>query len=375
MRTFMIKNHLPAEVLCGPGTTAQIKWDLDKKKVMIVTDHGLLKTGNIERVLKVFPQADVYGEIDGEPTTTMVEAALEYSRRGGYDLVIGIGGGSALDTAKLIAALLTRKEPVTAVFGKDRLQPRQTRLGLIPTTAGTGSEASINSIIKDSSDGIKKSVTSGELIPDWVVLDPELSVTLPASITASTGMDALCHCVESALSVKANALSVMYSCYGIKLLTKNINQAVVKGTDLEARGGMLLGSFLGGLALTIAGTTAVHALSYPLGKRNVPHGVANGMLLPWILEYNLPACRERMLELIPYIYSDKPLTTAEEVVGFIKELVATLPVPKTLGEVGIGADLIPALAAEAMEQQRLLVNNPRSMDQTAVEALYRKLLA
>jgi alcohol dehydrogenase class IV len=369
-----MNNHFPAYVLYGPGTVARIEWDREKKRVLIITDRGLLKTGNIKRVHKVFPHADVYGEIVGEPTSEMVDAAVEYGRRGRYDLVIGIGGGSALDTAKIVAALLKGKESVTAVFGKDRLQPRQTRLGLIPTTAGTGSEASINSIIKDSTDGIKKSVISREMIPDWVVLDAELTMSLPAPITASTGMDALCHCIESALSLNANDFSVIYSYHGMKLLSKNIEQAVAEGTNLEARGAMLLGSFLGGLAITRAGTTAVHALSYPLGKRNIPHGVANGMLLPWILDYNLPACQDKMMELVPYLDSKKPLAAAEDIVALTMELVKTLPVPKTLAEVGIGEECLSELAAEAMEQKRLLVNNPRSMDQEAVETIYRKLL-
>lgn len=374
MSTFMMKNYFPADVLYGPGTVARIGWDLEAKKVLIITDCGLLKTDNITKIRKVFPQADVYGEIAGEPTSAMVEAALQYGRRGAYDLIIGIGGGSTLDTAKIVATLLQNQAVVTDVFGKDRLRPRQTRLGLIPTTAGTGSEASLNSIIKDSNDGIKKAVASRELIPDWVVLDPELTLSLPAPLTASTGMDALCHCIESALSVKATAISVIYSYHGMKLLSRNIRRVVVDGTDLEARGAMLLGSFLGGVAITMAGTTAVHALSYPLGKRNVPHGVANGMLLPWILEYNLLTSKEKMMELALYLHSLKQLSTAEEIVDLIMELVATLPVPKTLEEVGIGEDCLPELAAEAMEQERLLVNNSRAMTQSAAEAIYRKIL-
>ncbi|TCL70036.1 alcohol dehydrogenase class IV [Hydrogenispora ethanolica] len=375
MDFYLINNAFPAQVMVGAGALARLEWDREAGKVLIITDRGLLHTENIAKITRLFPKADIYGELSGEPTSAMVDAALEFSRRSRYDLVIGLGGGSALDTAKVVAALHGSRETVAEVFGKDLLGPRRTRMGLIPTTAGTGSEATPNSIVKDSADGVKKAVISKELIPDWVVLDAELTLSLPAAITASTGMDALCHCVESALSVHANPFSLAYSYHGIKLLSENIEAAVADGADLEVRGAMLLGSFLGGLALTIAGTTAVHALSYPLGKRGVPHGVANGMLLPWILEYNLPACAERLMALAPYLQSVKPLESAADIVDLTFEYVHTLPVPQTLDEVGIEAECLPELAAEAMKQERLLANNPRPLTAVDALALYRKLLA
>lgn len=374
MGNFIINSNFPVHVIYGPGATSRIEWDLDAKKVLIITDRGLLQTENISKIIRMFPKADVYGEIAGEPTSAMVDEALRVCRRHNYDLVVGLGGGSALDTAKVVASLLKSSVNVAEVFGKDLLGPRSVRLGLIPTTAGTGSEATPNSIFKDSADGVKKAVISHELIPDWVVLDPEMTRSLSAKLTASTGIDAFCHCIESALSVNANGISVAYSYQGMNLLSKNIRQAVENGSDLEARGAMLLGSFFGGAALTIAGTTAVHALSYPLGKRGIPHGVANAMLLPWILDYNRPVCEAQLMELTPYLHGTKPLRTAADIVDLAFDYVLTLPVPKTLEEVGIDAESLPELAREAMEQTRLLNNNPRSMNQSEAEAIYQKFL-
>ncbi len=375
MGLFTVNNNFPAQVSYGPGLAARIEWDSDAPRVLIITDRGLLNTPNIASIIKRFPQAELYAELTGEPTSEMVDAALRFSRKEPYDLVIGIGGGSVLDTAKVVAALrLDKMETVAEAFGKDRVNPRKTRLGLIPTTAGTGSEATPNSIIKSGTDGVKQAVISKELLPDWVVLDPELTLSLPPAITASTGMDALCHCIESALSVNANEISKAYSYHGIKLLSENIEQAVENGADLEARGGMLLGSFFGGLALTIAGTTAVHALSYPLGKRGVPHGVANGMLLPWILEYNLPYCEAQLMAFAPYLRSQKPLRSAVDIVALLFGYLTRFPVPKALDEVGIAPEILPELAAEAMEQKRLLANNPRLVSVTEAEAIYREIL-
>jgi alcohol dehydrogenase class IV len=378
MSFIIIKNHIPQKIIYGPNSVHIIGSDnlgLETQKILVITDHGLLATGNVEKVTRLLKKVDVYGELGGEPTSDAVEAALRFARQNDYDLVIGIGGGSALDTAKVVAVLKNQSATVTEVFGRDLVGPRTVGLGLIPTTAGTGSEATPNSIILDSRDGVKKAVISHELIPDWVVLDPELTLSLPPAITASTGIDAFCHCIESALSVNANAISQAYSYQGMNLLSRNIKQVVVNGSDLEARGGMLWGSFFGGLALTIAGTTAVHALSYPLGKRGVPHGVANAMLLPWILEYNRPVCEAQLLGLTPYLHSEKPLRTAADIVNLAFDYVRTLPVPQILEEVGISPEIVSELAAEAMDQTRLLNNNPRPMNQAEAEAVYRQFLS
>lgn len=377
MSFFKINNYFPQEIIFGPASISKIGaeyLDLGSKNVLIITDQGLLATGIVDRVTRFLKRADVYSKLSGEPTSDAVEDALRFSKQKDYDLVIGIGGGSAMDTAKVVATLNKQSLTVTDAFGRDLVGARKVGLGLIPTTAGTGSEATPNSIFIDSRDGVKQAVISRELIPDWVVLDPDLTVTLPPAITASTGMDALCHCIESLLSVNSSDISAAYSYHGVKLLCGNIRRVVCRGDDVEARGKMLLGSFFGGLALTLAGTTAVHALSYPLGKRGVPHGIANGMLLPKVLEYNLPYCKEKLDSLAPYIKCDKPLKGAADVVECVAMYLEQFPIPKSLDEVGIGEDTIPELAKEALLQKRLLNNNPIRLSLEEILKIYKAIL-
>lgn len=376
MKSFMIDNYFPGQIIYGPDSVRQLGANYRRiatKRVLIVTDRGVAATGNVEKVAGLFDDVVVYQELAGEPTTDVAEAALDFCRQGNYEVVIGIGGGSTLDTAKVMAALNGQSLSVTEALGRDRVGPRTTGLGLIPTTAGTGSEATPNSIFIDSRDGVKKAVISKELIPDWVVLDPGLTVSLPATITASTGMDALCHCIESLLSVNANPISAAYSYQGVKLLSSNIWKVIKNSADLDARGNMLLGSFLGGLALTQAGTTAVHAMAYPLGKRGVPHGVANGMLLAKVLEYNLPDCQEKLVSLATSLESGESLGSAAKVVRHIAGYVRRLPVPKSLEEVGIEEASLPELAAEAMQQERLMANNPRALKLDEVKSIYQEV--
>lgn len=374
MKGFMIDNYLSGRIIFGMDAVRQLgdadRWNASTR-VLIVTDRGVAATGNVAKVAGLFEEAVVYQELEGEPSTDAAQAAVDFCRRGRFELVIGIGGGSTLDTAKVVAALNGQSLSVTEALGRDQVGPRTTGLGLIPTTAGTGSEATPNSIFLDSLDGVKKAVISKELIPDWVILDPGLTVSLPATITASTGMDALCHCIESLLSVNANPISAAYSYQGVKLLSHHIWRAVENGADLSARGNMLLGSFLGGLALTQAGTTAVHALAYPLGKRGVPHGVANGLLLGKVLEYNLPDCQTKMASLAAVLENGEHLRSAAEVVAEIAGYVHRLPVPKSLKEVGINEASLPELAAEAMEQERLMANNPKALKLEEVCAIYQ----
>ncbi len=377
MSSFMLKNYLPQEIIYGPTAVDQIGADrlgIKSKKILVITDRGLAATGNIKKVTDLLDQVDVYSDLTGEPTTDAVEDALGFCRQKDYDFIIGIGGGSALDTAKVVAALKNQSITVAKALGRDLLESRKVGLGLIPTTAGTGSEATPNSIFIDSTDGVKKAVISQELIPDWVILDPAMTVSLPATITASTGMDALCHCIESLLSVNANEISAAYSYQGVKLLSGNIRKVVENGNDLEARGNMLLGSFFGGLALTQAGTTAVHALSYPLGKRGVPHGVGNAMLLATVLKYNLSYCEEKMASLIPYMADSQSLRQASDILKHLDGYLKEFPLPKSLDEVGIKPELLSELAAEAMQQTRLMSNNPRQLNVDEVEDIYKQIL-
>ena len=379
MISFNLSSQFPPVVHYGNGVSAQISQvieGIDHKKILIVTDRILLATGMIDVIKKSLP-ADtlVYGELSGEPRSDDVEKAVEFCRRGEFNLVIGIGGGSVLDTAKVIAVLANNRVTVVEAYCKENVPNREVPLALIPTTAGTGSEATPNALIFDSASGNKEAIISRHLIPDWVFLDPELTLNLPPRIAAATGMDALCHCLESYISVNGNPISEAYAYEGLKLIGANLDQVGETKSSPEVRGKMLLGSFCGGLALTIAGTTAVHALSYPLGKRGVAHGVANGMLLPWVLQYNLASIIEKLNHVAGlFTASGKAADNSEELVALIFAYVKNLPIPKRLSEVGISAEVIPQLAREAICNERLLKNNPRPVACEDAEKIYRLVL-
>ncbi len=379
MKSFQLMSQFPQTVFYGAGAAEKIEEILGRsgpKKVLIITDKFLMDSSMVKTFMKSFADAPaVYGEITGEPTSEEVEKAVQFCREGNFTLVIGIGGGSVLDTAKVVAVLGKTPTHVNEVYGNGRLKPREIGLALIPTTAGTGSEATPNSLIFDSVTGNKEAIIGREMIPDWVILDPVLTVALPSKVTAATGLDALCHCIESYFSVNSNPVSEGYSYEGLKLLGGNLARVLEGPGNLEVRGEMLLGSFFGGLALTIAGTTAVHALSYPLGKRGVAHGVANGMLLPKVLQYYYPNI-ENQLNQVCHLFVNKGKTAhnSRELLDFIAGYVAEFPVPKTLAEVKISSNEIPVLAEEAMRNERLIRNNPGPVLIEDAEKIYRMIV-
>jgi alcohol dehydrogenase class IV len=377
MLLFEIMNRFPAQVIFG-SETVQLLADkiagFDGKKILLLTDQGILKAGIADKVKGCLSgEVGIYAELKNEPKSDEVQQALEVCRTGKYDMVIGVGGGSVLDTAKIVATLNNSSKKVTEVYGNEKVGKRITTLVLIPTTAGTGSEATPNALVFDKETGNKEAIISSQFIPDWVVLDPALTQGLPLKIAAATGMDALCHCIESYISCNGNEVSSAYAFKGLELLGENLGQIAAKNTP-EIRGNMLLGSFFGGLALTIAGTTAVHALSYPLGKRGVPHGVANGMLLASVLEYNFPAI-ETQLNRAAGLFKEngRVAENGRDLIVMIANYVKSFPVPRTLKDVGIDPQLIPELAKEALTNERLMKNNPRHLSQAEAENIYRSI--
>lgn len=376
MQSFQLLSQFPLQVVYGAGTAQKIEEILvhSDKKILIITDNFLRKTAMIDSLSKSLSNDPaIYSEIAAEPTSKEVEKAVQFCREGNFNLVVGVGGGSVMDTAKIVAALGKSQTKVNQVYGNGKLKNREIGLALIPTTAGTGSESTPNSLIFDSITGNKEAIIGQQLIPDWVILDPMLTMELPPKVSAATGLDALCHCIESFFSVNANPVSEAYSYEGLKLLGANLGKVANK-PDLEVRGNMLVGSFFGGLALTIAGTTAVHALSYPLGKRGVPHGVANGMLLPKVLQYYSPYI-EKKLDQVYHLFStaDQTINNSRELLDLIARYVAEFPISRTLREVKIPASEIPQLAKEAIRNERLIKNNPGPVAAEDAEAIYRMI--
>lgn len=279
------------------------------------------------------------------------------------DVVIGIGGGSVLDVAKLLAAQLDNDQTLNDITGIGLLKKRSIKLICVPTTAGTGSEVSPNAILIDNADNQKKGIISPYLVPDTVILDPSLTFNLPPDITAATGLDALTHCLEAYTNLFAHPFIDMYAYEGMRLIAANLVKAVKTGGDESIRTPLAIGSMLGGFCLGPVNTAGVHALSYPLGSMfHIAHGLSNALLLPYVMEFNIPAAPARYADVARALGCNSGKTdteTANAGVAKIKELIEQCGIPSRLSEAGVNKEAIPVMAADAMKITRLLKNNPR----------------
>ena len=315
---------------------------------------------------------------DGEPTVADLDAALDVARRFRADGVVGLGGGSAMDVAKLVAALADGAQAFAEVVGSDLLRGRAVPLACIPTTAGTGSEVTPIAIVEDVDAQLKKGVVSPHLVPDFAYLDPELTRTMPRVVTAATGVDALTHCIESYANRFAHPVVDQWALEGIRLVGQYLERACADGGDMEARAGMLRASHLGGQCLGPVNTAAVHALAYPLGGEfHVAHGVANSLLLPHVLRFNLAAAPGRYADVARALgcASGRDDTeTALAGIERIEALSAAIGIERHLSAFGISENTIPHMAAAAMTVQRLLVRNPREVTEADAREIYHAAL-
>jgi alcohol dehydrogenase class IV len=312
--------------------------------------------------------------IDAEPTVQIFETVLAAARAEPVEAVLGVGGGSAIDVAKLVAALYRGAQQVTDTFGINLLQRRDLPLVCLPTTAGTGAEVSPNAILLDEADQLKKGVVSPHLVPDAAFIDPLLTVSVPPAVTAATGLDALTHCIEAYANKFAHPVVDGYALAGIRLIAAHLERAVKDGHDVVARGALALGSFYGGLCLGPVNTAAVHALAYPLGGRfRVAHGVANAVLLPHVIRFNLPSAVDRYAEVAVALgvrSSGSPAAVAASGVEVLARLSRECGVPQRLSALGIPREAIPLLARAAMQVTRLLRNNLRVLDENDALQIY-----
>jgi alcohol dehydrogenase class IV len=315
---------------------------------------------------------------DGEPTLGDLAAAIAAASEFGADAVVGFGGGSAMDVAKLVAALADGRQDIFDVVGIGLLAGRALPLACIPTTAGTGSEATPIAIVEDSEALLKKGVVSPHLVPDFAYLDPELTRTMPRSVTAATGIDALTHCIEAYANRFAHPVVDQWALEGIALIAGHIERACADGNDMEARAAMLRASNLGGQCLGPVNTAAVHALAYPLGGEfHIAHGVANSLLLPHVLRFNLEAAPERYAAIagaMGITRSGDDKADALKGIEEIERLSAAIGIERRLSAFGISANTIPHMAAAAMTVQRLLVRNPREVTEDDARAIYAAAL-
>lgn len=317
----------------------------------------------------------VMDDIRGEPTLQVFEEALLRARQAAPDVVAGMGGGSPLDVAKLVAALHDSPQQVREVLGIGLLARRRTHLVCLPTTAGTGSEVSPNAILLDELDSLKKGVISPHLVPDAAYVDPLLTLSLPPAVTAATGLDALTHCIEAYTNRFAHPLVDLYALEGIRLMAAFLPRAVAHGEDVEAREAVARASLYGGICLGPVNTAAVHALAYPLGGEfHVPHGLSNALLLPHVMEFNLVAAPRRSAEVALALGAapgDTEEATARNGVARIRALMEQCRVPTRMASLGVPEAALPAMASAAMTVTRLLKNNPRPLTCADAEAIYR----
>ena len=369
----------PPRIVIGDGCAPQCADFLAQrgvKRVLLVSSTPVLPTlGEVLAALKEAGVAVVQGPtIDREPTREMFEQVLLVARREPSEAVLGIGGGSVIDVAKLVAALARNQQTAPEVFGINLLASRALPLVCLPTTAGTGAEVSPNAILLDEADALKKGVVSPHLVPDAAFIDPLLTLTVPPAVTAATGLDALTHCIEAFANKFAHPAVDVYALQGIRLIAANLERAVHNGGDREARAYLALGSFYGGLCLGPVNTAAVHALSYPLGGRfRIAHGVANALLLPHVLRFNLPAAPERYAEVavaLGVTRDGSPESTAARGWERLRQLSQNCGVPQRLAQLNVPRDAIPALARAALQVQRLLKNNPRPVAEKDAAQIY-----
>lgn len=373
-------------ILMGPGSINGIGREvhrLDGHRVMMVTDRGVAGAGLLEPVRAALEEAGieygVFDRVEPEPRIRVVDDCLEEAGRLRPDILIGIGGGSSIDIAKSAAIMSTNEGKVGDYFGIDLVGRPGLPTIMVPTTAGTGSEVTPVAILSDEDEGLKKGVVSPHLVPRVALLDPELTLGLPPHITASTGMDALCHAIESFTSVNATSLTDLLASRAMEVIYGSIRAAYAGGRDLEARSRMLEGSLLAGMAFGNAGTTAVHAFSYPIGAEfHIPHGLANAIMLPHVMRFNISGNPEKFARVanalgLPTDGMDD-LEASETAVRAMEKLAGELGVARRLSEFGVEEKDIARLSAALMKVTRNLSNNPRTVTLEDAEGLYRKAL-
>lgn len=361
---------------------ADVAGSLLGRRCLLVTDPGLRRLCLCDPAIASLEDAGhvvtVFDAVEADPSRETLLQAVEAGKAAGVTGVVGFGGGSSLDVAKLAALLLGSEEDLDAAWGVGQARGPRLPLVLVPTTAGTGSEVTPVSIITVGAEE-KRGVSSPVILPDIAVLDPDLTLGLPPHITAATGVDAMVHAIEAYTSMSANnnPLSKMLAREALRLLGSNIETAVSDGQDRAARGAMLLGSMLAGQAFANAPVAAVHALAYPIGGTfHVPHGLSNALILPHVLRFNAPDASLLYAEIAADAFPH--LSGVEDsharCMGFIDaltELSQKLGMQTRLREVNIPEEAISKLASDAMLQTRLLVNNPREVTEQDAFAIYR----
>ncbi len=351
-------------------------------RVVVLMDEGIVKSGIGDKVTAYITKAGVevktIADLPREPGVPDVDKVVKSVKQFEPGGVVAIGGGSVLDIGKLCSVLVRSDATVLELLDGKDVPDHSTFTVLIPTTAGTGSEATKNAIIAIPARNTKGAVVNERLLPDLVLLDPGLTVSMPAGITATTGMDALCHSMECYLSKKANALSDLLALDAMKRIARSIRKTVSDGSDIDARSEMLLASYYAGMCITLSGTNAVHALSYPLGATyHVPHGQSNAMLLPYVMEQNviaMPLKTEKVAECFGYDRKHGKQDPGEYLVDELYALLSDLSINTSLADFGVKPEDMDKLIESAHKNRRLMDNNPIALSRQQIGAIYSQLM-
>ncbi|SEL04588.1 iron-containing alcohol dehydrogenase [Xaviernesmea oryzae] len=369
MASASITLHQPRRLVVGAGTIAEVGiWAGEVGSTLVLATP--ITSGFADR-LQLTGKVSLFDAIPGEPDTATLEHALAAAREVTPDLVVGLGGGSVMDVAKLVAALWDGDQTLADVAGPNRVAGRRTRLAQVATTAGTGSEAGIRALITDEEKGAKVAVESPHLIADLAVLDPQLTFSVPPAVTAATGVDAMAHCVEAFTNRRAHPMIDGFARMGFRLVGQYLARAVKDGGDTQAREGLMLASYYGGICLGPVNTAAGHAIAYPLGTRlHLPHGLANAIVFPHVLAFNEPVVAEKTAEVAEALGFGTNLSQhalSEAAQRFCQDLGLQM----SLSAHGAKEGDLPSFSTEAHAIRRLMDNNPADMQVEDVLGIYR----
>lgn len=376
---------LPDTVYGGEDALDQIGHILTAngvKKAAVFADKGVEHAGLLDIPLAKIRGAGVeycvLDDLPPEPSYAEAQKLVDQCKAAEADFIIAVGGGSVMDTAKLASILITENYGVKELLDDPARAKKCLRTLMIPTTAGTGSEATPNAIVAVPEKQLKIGIVNGDMIADYVILDVTMVKGLPRKIAAATGVDALAHAIECFTSNKANPFSDLYALEALDLILNNIQQACDAPDDVAAKRSVQIASFYAGIAIAASGCTAVHALSYPLGGRyHIAHGVSNAILLAPVMRFNEPACREKFAEAYDRCIRGGIITAAEKsaaLIARLEKIVRHLDIPSSLSEFGVRREDLPELVSAGMEATRLLVNNRREVTPADAAEIYQQIL-
>ena len=352
------------------------------KNILVCTDQGIEKSGLLDKVMEQVNGLDaavqVLDTLTAEPSYLEVEENLN-KIQGKPELIVGLGGGSVMDAAKLFSVLVGADYTIRDLLEDSTKAKKMAKTIMIPTTCGTGAEATCNAIVAVPEKSVKIGIVSSEMIPDMALLEPEMIRRLPKSIIAATGVDALAHVVECFTSNKANPFSDTFAIQGAKLILQHIVRAYTNPDDMEAKEAMMVGAYYGGVAITASGTTAVHALSYPLGgKFHIAHGVSNAILFVPVMKMNQEACQDRLAQLCEMVYEETVSMGAQEradfLIGRIGQVVRETEIPTDLSAFGVTRKDLDFLVEAGSQQKRLLNNNRKQLTLEEIRSIYEEVV-